>query len=344
MPELEKASSQLVDSGIEWINRTDFTNDEDALIQFRDEMATLQETTTTSRGEMTDFRNAMQANRGITAPLDRSVDRVSSYLDRLIEVIENVESFAVRAGDIAAERLGDAGINAELSELQVAAREAEQTLPGLESSGERPEVAERLGEVDRLAHETAALAGDQPKAALLNIAAAIERQSREVLSTQQPEARDVSLDQQLHLLDLSPAVRKAADEFQAVRSRIVHGRTASESEVRRAIEIGVELLRTIAGLPHEVNIVSVPKADCYGDAEGRQRHEFQAVVLGAFHGHDLQERAFPHTADQLPAGEPVSWEWKQGRTFSRDLVSRSEVGRDEVRLDWLTRVCWQTAA
>jgi len=166
------------------------------------------------------------------------------------------------------------------------------------------------------------------------LSADIERKSREVLSARNPGATSAPLHRQLALLEVSPAVLRAAQEFRDVRNRIVHGGVASDEETLRAIDAGLSILRTISGIPHELNVVVAPKVECFADADGERRHDFQAVLLGAEHPPtgEFQKRAFPHTGPPLPAGEPVTWEWKSGPSFPEAWYRDPET--DELQYAW----------
>lgn len=220
----------------------------------------------------------------------------------------------------------------ELNELQQSAEEADEAVPprpavtpGAEVAPDEPR-GPALDILDR--------ASESPKAALMALSAEIERRSREVLSTRSPEDVDAPLTQQLGLLDLSPAVREAAEEFRVVRNRIVHGGKASNDEALRAIDAGIAILSAIERIPHGLNVVIEPKVDCFADADGTRQHEFQAVLLGAEHPPDgeFTERAFPQTGVPLPKGEPVTWEWISGRVFPETWIRDPRTG--EMRYAW----------
>ena len=97
------------------------------------------------------------------------------------------------------------------------------------------------------------------------LSAELERKPREVLSTRAPDATGAPLYRQLVLLDVSPSVLRAAEEFRDVRNRIVHGGVASDEETLRAIDAGISILRSISRVPHELNIVIEPKVECFAD-------------------------------------------------------------------------------
>ena len=223
----------------------------------------------------------------------------------------------------------EAELDQALDKLQVSAEEAEEATPprpadrqpkaitvgpGVETDEALPITAATTEAVEDEAGRILDRASNSPRAALMLLAADVERKSREVLSTRGPDAMRAPFHRQLQLMEVSPAVQEAALQFRDVRNRIVHGGVASEEETLRAIDAGLSILRALGRIPHEVNVVIEPKVKCYADAEGKLEHDFEAVLLGAEHPPDgeFQKRAFPYTGPPLPKEEPITWEWKSG--------------------------------
>ncbi len=65
----------------------------------------------------------------------------------------------------------------------------------------------------------------------------------------------------------APAGGRAEDVAAGVRPprlmRSVHGHTASDDDILRAIDSGVTILRALQAIPHEVNIVYHPGVAIY---------------------------------------------------------------------------------
>ncbi|HKH64524.1 MAG TPA: hypothetical protein VKA35_03575 [Solirubrobacterales bacterium] len=183
-------------------------------------------------------------------------------------------------------------------------------------------------------------AAKSPVAALIGLSAAIERESREVLSSsageEGPPAWSGSLLRQIERLDLSPGLREAAHEFRIVRNKIVHGQSASPEEALRAVDIGLELLNAIQRIPRQVHRIVAAGLPCFADPEGTVQHPFTAVLVSSTNSADPdspEEGAFPTTEpERFPQpGEAVSWEWESGRVFPESWFRRPD---GEIRYGW----------
>lgn len=241
----------------------------------------------------------------------------------------------------------EADLDRALDELQVSAQMAEDATPAFpverkaveigpavdreEALPVTPRVTRAQDEAQDEAERILERAAASPRAALMLLSADIERKSREVLSTHGPSATTAPFQRQLELMEISPAVLRAAKEFRDVRTRIVHGGAATEEETLRAVDAGIAILRALSRVPHELNSVIEPKVEVFADSAGERRHDFQAVVLGADHPPTgkFTKRAFPHTGPPLPKGEPVTWEWKTGRVFPESWYRDPETGQLE---------------
>lgn len=174
-------------------------------------------------------------------------------------------------------------------------------------------------------------ASKSPRGALVRLSLDLDRKSREILVSQGarvagPTASPTALRNQLTLLDLSPLLQEANEEFQRLRDLIIEGstwveggwesrfETASQADALRAVELGLEILEALEAIPHVVNYVEAASADTFADADGKTLHDFNAVVLRSARQPEGPEelRAFPISGDSgvvLPEGEPVTWEW-----------------------------------
>lgn len=220
----------------------------------------------------------------------------------------------------------------ELSELEQSADDLQEAVP--ETPAVSPEVEPATSEAPEASARILDRAAQSPKAALMLLSAELERRSREAVSTRAPDIVRGPWMRQLRVLELSPSVRAAAEEFRLLRNQIVHGGQATDDDALRAIDAGLMILRALERVPHEVNVVIQPKVDCFADADGNQQHDFQAVLLAAEHPPDgeVTERAFPHTGPPLPEGEAVTWEWRSGRTFPESWYRDPRSG--ELRYGW----------
>ncbi len=98
----------------------------------------------------------------------------------------------------------------------------------------------------------------------------------------------------------------------------MHGRGATEHEVRRAIDLGVAILDAIDRIPRAAHIVYEPRVEIFRDPDGRDPYEEgHAVVIESRHpdGSTDAIQAFPTPRTDLERGKEVSWEWNFDRIW-----------------------------
>jgi hypothetical protein len=239
-------------------------------------------------------------------------------------------------------RSGDRSLEIELDELQRATQELEASadavrreLPPATETPAAPEPGETAVR-DPAAELEAALAAAVPtRLILVGLAAEIERATREVLASFADPSnwRSVPLQKMLSRLELPRSLQEAAREFNAVRNKIVHGRSADDRDVIRAIDLGFSILRAIQDLPREVHTVATPTVSLFRDAQGLE-------PLEGAHGVILQSttpngqsftRIFP-TQKEYVGGETVTWEWDTDKVWGRAWYHDPDT--DEVRIAW----------
>lgn len=108
--------------------------------------------------------------------------------------------------------------------------------------------------------------------------------------------------------------------FWNLRNRIVHGEKQYTShEVLRVLDLGLELLKTIRSIPHEINIVYYPEVDIYENAECTlKRQDVKGLILKttSADGSKTFERIFPTTnSSYYKKDEQVSWEWNMSKQW-----------------------------
>jgi hypothetical protein len=193
-------------------------------------------------------------DRLVAVPL-ASADDVAQIIDAVADLLWPVLAFVavilfrselasmskrirrLRAGNVEAE------LDQALDRLQASAEQAEQATPPapveapmtveLEPAEEREEALSVTPSTDAEADEAERIlerAAESPRAALMLLAAEIERKAREVLSTRIPDATGAPFHRQLQLLEVSPTAQEAALMFRDVRNRIVHGGVATADE------------------------------------------------------------------------------------------------------------------
>lgn len=181
-----------------------------------------------------------------------------------------------------------------------------------------------------------AAATQSPKAALLLLASEIEKQLRQLLASLgllkgrknlPPQRAFAELDE---WGGLPKHVAASVKLFWDVRNRLVHGHTASDDDILRAIDSGVTILRALQTIPHEVNIVYHPGVAIYTDAECRNLVEdARGVILETVSpgGVTKTRRIFPTTRTHFKKGVRVAWEWSDERRFGQAWYHDPDTGQ-----------------
>ena len=220
-------------------------------------------------------------------------------------------------------------LDEELDEFQRSASKAEQeviaSIPPLQSAdleerpsgrfkeGLRGEVTELLGNALR-----------SPKATLMLLAAEIERRLRLILATTgwEKNIKPVPVFEAIDGLrsqgSLPEHVSGAIKLFLDVRNKIVHGHTATDDDVLRAIDSGFTVLKAIDSIPVEKNVVFHPGVTVYSDPLCTQViPNAKGVILEVTSpgGAAKSFRIFPTTKSNFRVGEQVTWEWSFHKTW-----------------------------
>jgi len=104
-------------------------------------------------------------------------------------------------------------------------------------------------------------AAQSPKAGLLLLASELEGELRQLLTSFDPldGRRTLPAKEAFARLTASGGMPRHVGEslrlFWDVRNKVVHGRTASDDEILRAIDSGLRLLRALSALPRDVDPV-----------------------------------------------------------------------------------------
>ena len=168
-------------------------------------------------------------------------------------------------------------------------------------------------------------AAASPKAALLILASELEREVRRLLaSTGWDRGQrvvgihpgiDILAESNLVPANLGGAVRLFSD----MRNRLVHGHTASEDDILRAIDSGLTILKAIRAVPHETNVVAHVDVPLYSDENGRTLLTgVTGVILETTSpgGARKDHRIFPTTQRHFIPGMRVAWEWNQTTIYA----------------------------
>lgn len=181
-----------------------------------------------------------------------------------------------------------------------------------------------------------AAATQSPKAALLLLASEMEKELRQLMASMGllKGRKNLPLHRAFGELDewggLPKHIAASLKLFWDVRNRLVHGHTASDDDILRAIDSGVTILHALQAIPHEVNIVYHPGVAIYSDAECRNPIEdAQGVILETVvpGGVTKTRRIFPTTRTHFKKGVRVAWEWSDGRRFEQAWYRDPDTGQ-----------------
>lgn len=189
----------------------------------------------------------------------------------------------------------------------------DQPVPQLPEQSVEAEPVEDL--VLQIAKESAA----NPRAALLVLAAEIERLVREILQSNGLAApgRLLPLTRSIQLLASSgsfPAsLLKATQSFYAVRTQIAHGLDASEGDIQRAVDAGSEIYRALNSVPHAAHFVVQVDLPVFLDKDGTVPvPEMRAVQLRTEarpYDNKPHLAIYPARPDSFRIGDRVGWLW-----------------------------------
>ncbi|WP_371424432.1 hypothetical protein [Tardiphaga sp.] len=213
-------------------------------------------------------------------------------------------------------------LNEELDELQRSAIKAEQETvasvpplkaPDLENSASKNFESDLLSNISK-----------SPKAALMLLAAEIERRLRLILISTgwaqniKPAPIAKAIDKLREQGSLPEHVSGSIKLFLDVRNKIVHGHSATEEDTLRAIDSGFTVLKSLEAIPFEENVVHHPGVVIYSDAlcEHEIADAVGLLLESTSPGRTTKSlRIFPTTRKDYRAGESVAWEWTFDRSW-----------------------------
>jgi hypothetical protein len=232
---------------------------------------------------------------------------------------------------------GDFKFDPELDRLADSAQAA------LEAVSEGAPADAEESEVDPVVREALETAAQSPRAALILLAAELERRVRQLAAQRgqlyaNPQVwrnRPVTANT-LRLFELPPPVLEAVDEFRHVRNRVVHGQGATDPEVLRAIDSAVMILEALDRVPRELNEVYATEIPVYSDAEAQdQREQVKGVMLRTTSTEQPDKvtlRIFPTTRTHFREGELVAWEWNMSMVWGESWYRHPDTG--EIEYGW----------
>lgn len=205
----------------------------------------------------------------------------------------------------------------ELVKLQITAAEASEEVASLPPPAIEPDTKEQTAEEDPV-KGIIEEAARSPKAALMLLAAEVEKEARRTLASvgKLQGSRPMTLVQTINELDshygLPKHVSSSLRLFWDTRNKIVHGSESDDRNVFSAIDSGVTILRTLQALPRETNWVHHEGVPIYSDPECTNEIKgVKGIILktSSSSGARTFFRIFPSTRTHFKKGKRVAWEW-----------------------------------
>ncbi|PZU99519.1 MAG: hypothetical protein DCF32_18605 [Leptolyngbya sp.] len=157
-----------------------------------------------------------------------------------------------------------------------------------------------------------------PELAIIRLSNLLENESKAILGSMGFLPRTLRISvyraiQELNYRGLLPeSTINSLKKFWELRSKIVHGRAdINEKEILRVLDIGIDLLKTIRSIPHEVHAVHAV-IEVYDDPECTiKRGSVRALVIDSQVPDGGFMRRLFHTTkiDYYQPGKRVAWEW-----------------------------------
>ena len=210
-------------------------------------------------------------------------------------------------------------------------------VPLLSPKGE--ERTSELNEIIDIEVKALEFAAKVPKLGLLHLSTEIERLLLRKMAGMGllKSRRPATMGKLIQVLDerkqLPSYLRQSVKAFSDIRNRLVHGRSASDRDVYRALDIGLVVLRTVAALPAERNFVRAV-VPVFSDPQCEtERDDVRAVILETKSpgGSEMTLRVFPST-QQYEAGREVTYEWNMSRTWGESWYR--DQASNEIKLAW----------
>jgi hypothetical protein len=180
-----------------------------------------------------------------------------------------------------------------------------------------------------------------PRTALMLLSAELEQAAREVLaSSGWLPTRGLPLRAAIEELDarsgLAAAPLSAVQQFLDVRNRIVHGhRSASDDDVLRALDSGLQILRAIRAVPHERHKVRITGVPLFKDQACTEPWEMGLGVMLESESAGrvrVEHRIFPTVLSHFRPGMRVTWEWDASHRWGETWYRNPET--DQVEYAW----------
>lgn len=232
-------------------------------------------------------------------------------------------------------------LNESLEKLQQAAQGEQVEVAALPQPTPPPKTEAEVIQDQSIAQRIISEAATSPKAALISLAAELERLAREVLATtgQLPGRRFVPIQQAIDEVHktygLAAHVPSSLHHFWDVRNRLIHKGEGTDEDILRAIDSGLSILRALQAMPRAVTVVYDPNVPVYSD-------EGLTAPLTNVHGVLLEThspggvsksfRIYPSSQNHFKKGKQVSWEWNMSLVVGPGWYRDQSTG--EVKEAW----------
>jgi len=232
-------------------------------------------------------------------------------------------------------------LNESLDKLQQAAQGAQVEVAALPQPIQPQKTEAEVIKDESIAQRIISEAATSPKAALISLAAELERLGREALATTGhlrgrrfvPTQQAIAEVHQTY--GLAAHVPSSLQHFWDVRNRLIHKGEGTDEDILRAIDSGLSILRALQAMPREVNVVYDPNIAMFTDeALTIPLHNVHGVLLETHSpgGVSRSFRIYPSSQNHFAKGKQVSWEWNMslvvGPAWYRDPTT------GETRLAW----------
>jgi hypothetical protein len=222
-------------------------------------------------------------------------------------------------------------LNESLEKLQQAAQDAQVEVAALPQPSPPPKSEAESIQDQNIAQRIIGEAAISPKAALISLAAELERLAREVLATtgHLRGRRFVPIQQAIaevhQSYGLAAHVPSSLHHFWDVRNRLIHKNEGTDEDILRAIDSGISILRALQAMPREVNVVHDPNVPVFSDqALTTPITNVHGVLLETHSPGGVSKtfRIYPSSQSHFAKGKQVSWEWNMslvvGQAWYRD--------------------------
>lgn len=194
--------------------------------------------------------------------------------------------------------------------------------------------AEGESEVDEFIADVLEEAGRNPKLGLMLLSMGLDRLSRRIAKARQtPNQSSIS-----HVVrELQPTlpvnITAALEDFRAIRNKIVHGMSATQNDIIRAIDSGIMIYRALSNVSLPLFKVITPHVELYQDPAGQRKFPFH---------HGVEVKNLNDDSSELPLIYPTRLHFSEGdlivpawnmNTVLREIYYR-KADTGEIVLQW----------